>query len=172
MADMTRSKMREREASPGVKYEIAYQSRGDFLAQNETGQVLVKESDRDWEWCRQGYLKWYLMEKEYNTVLQDWWVFIHDIKKVSGKHRHQGGLILFIIEGRGATEVNGELFEWKKGDCVLLPLHPDGIEHKHYNFGDEPAKWLAFIHIPTWNYVASELKQLEVSQEFQQRGGR
>ena len=62
---------------------------------------------------------------------------------------------------------NGKSLEVSAGDCVLLPMHPDGIEHKHYNYGTEPAKWLAFIHIPTWNHVASELTQIEVSQAFQ-----
>ena len=168
MADLTRTQTREQEACPGLKYDTAYKSRGDFVDHGMTGQIVVKDSDREWELSRQGFLKWYILEKEYpETVLNDWWVFIHDIKKQSGKHRHQGGLVLFIIEGRGATEVNGEIFEWEKGDCVLLPMHPDGIEHKHYNRGTEPAKWLAFIHIPTWNHVCSELTQIEISQAFQ-----
>ncbi len=173
MADVTRTRTREREAIPALKYDIAYQKRGDFVDHSMTGQIVVKETDREWELCRQGYLKWYILESEYpETVLNDWWVFVHDIKKVSGKHRHQGGLVLFIIEGRGATEVNGEIIEWEKGDCVLLPMHPDGVEHKHYNYGTEPAQWLAYIHIPTWNHVASELQQIEVNQDFQAKAGR
>ncbi len=172
MADMTRTKSRELEAGPALKYDWAYKSRGDFAELGMNGQIVVKDSDREWELNRQGHIKWYLLEKEYpETALQDWWVFIHDIKKVSGKHRHQGGLVLFIIEGHGATEVNGELIEWRKGDCVMLPMHPKGLEHKHYNYGTEPAKWLAFIHIPSFNHVASELVQIEISPDFQQQSG-
>ncbi|TAK69278.1 MAG: hypothetical protein EPO19_07475, partial [Betaproteobacteria bacterium] len=102
MADMTRTKSRELEAGPALKYDWAYKSRGDFAELGMNGQIVVKDSDREWELNRQGHIKWYLLEKEYpETALQDWWVFIHDIKKVSGKHRHQGGLVLFIIEGHG-----------------------------------------------------------------------
>ncbi|MBI4968004.1 MAG: cupin domain-containing protein [Rhodospirillales bacterium] len=170
MADLTRTRSREQEAPPALKYDMAYQKRGDFIEHGETSKVLVRDTDREWELCRQGHIKWYILEHEYpETALNDWWVFVHDIKKVSGKHRHQGGLVLFIIEGHGATEVNGELIEWEKGDCVLLPMDPNGIEHKHYNYGTEPAKWLAFIHIPTWDHVASELVQIEISQDFQQK---
>jgi len=170
VADLTRTKMREQEPNPGLKYDIAYQKRGDFISHSMTGQVVIKDSDREWELSRQGYLKWYILENEYpETVLNDWWVFVHDIKKESGKHRHQGGLVLFIIEGRGATELNGEIIEWEKGDCVLLPMDPVGCEHKHYNYGSEPAKWLAFIHVPSWDHVASELVQIEVNQDFQSR---
>lgn len=173
MVDLTRTRTREQEAAPGLKYDVAYQKRGDFIEHGMTGQIVIRDSDREWELARQGYLKWYILEHEYpETVLNDWWVFVHDIKKVSGKHRHQGGLVLFIIEGRGATELNGELIEWEEGDCVLLPMHPEGCEHKHYNYGGEPAKWLAFIHIPSWDHVASELVQLEVNQDFLQKTGR
>jgi len=72
----------------------------------------------------------------------------------------------FIIEGRGATECNGEIIEWEKGDCVLLPFDPDGVEHAHYNYGSEPAKWLALIYWPLWDYVASELVQTRVNENF------
>ena len=89
-------------SNPASKYDIGYQKRGDFIDHSMTGQIVIKDSDREWELSRQGYLKWYILENEYpETVLNDWWVFVHDIKKVSGKHRHQGGLVLFILEGRG-----------------------------------------------------------------------
>lgn len=173
MVDLTRTRVREQEAAPALKYDIAYQKRGDFIDHSMTGQIVIKDSDREWELSRQGYLKWYILENEYpETVLNDWWVFVHDIKKQSGKHRHQGGLVLFILEGRGATELNGEIIEWEKGDCVLLPMDPVGCEHKHYNYGSEPAKWLAFIYIPFWDHVASELVQLEVNADFQSRQGK
>ena len=174
MADLTKTRSREQEASPGLKYDACYQKRADFVEHSMTGKIVIKDSDREWELSRQGYLKWYILEDEFpETVLNEWWVFVHDIKKESGKHRHQGGLVLFILEGRGATEVNDELIEWEKGDCVLLPMHPDRCVHKHYNYGGEPAKWLAFIYIPAWNHVASELVQLEINEDFQnQRAGR
>lgn len=173
MADLTRTKSREMEAVPGLKYDQAYDSRGAFVELAMNGKVVIKDSDREYELNRQGWVKWYLLEKEYpDTVLQDWWVFIHDIKREgSGKHRHQGGLVLFIIAGHGATEVNGEIIEWHEGDCVMLPLHPKGLDHKHWNYGTEPAKWLAFIYVPAWDHVSSEMQQLEFSPDFQRKSG-
>ena len=172
MADVTRTRTREQEAAPGLKYDIAYAKRGQFVEHGNNGVIVIKDSDREWEMSRQGFLKWYMMEDVFpETVLRDWWVFIHDIKRQSGQHRHQGGLVLFVIEGKGATECNNEMIEWEEGDCILLPFHPDGLVHRHFNRGDKPAKWLAFIHMPTWNHVASELSQLEEMQEFKQRSG-
>jgi len=167
MENLTRTKSREQEAAPMLNYDFSFKNRSDFVARGMNGQIVRKDSEIEWELNRQGFLKYYLMGTNIpGTALQDWMVFVHDVKKVSGKHRHQGGLVLFIIEGRGATEVNGEIIEWEKGDCVLLPLHPDGVDHKHFNRGSEPAKWLAFIHIPTFNHLAAEMTQTEINPDF------
>ena len=166
MAELTRTRSRERETIPGSEYERALQEIAAFVELGKTGTVVVRDAERDWELCRQGTVKFYLVPGEFpETVLQDWYVFIHDIKKQSGKHRHQGGLVLFVIEGKGATEVNGEMVEWEEGDLILLPLDPNGIEHKHYNRGEGTAKWLALIYKPVFDHVASELTQTEVYSE-------
>lgn len=167
MADLTRTRSREQEATPEGNYDFALRNRAEFVARGTNGQIVIRDSEREWELNRQGFIKYFLMGTKYpEPALNDWMVFVHDVKKESGKHRHQGGLVLFILEGRGATEVNGEVIEWEKGDCVLLPLHPDGVDHKHFNRGNEPAKWLAFIHIPTWDHLASEMTQTEINPGF------
>ena len=172
MADATKTRTRETEAAPGSKYEYCYSQRGEFVEKGKNGTIVIKDSDREWEISRQGHLKFYLVDTQYpETALSDWWVFVHDIKRQSGMHRHQGGLVLFVLEGKGATECNGEMIEWEEGDCILLPFHPDGLAHRHFNRGSEPAKWLAFIHLPTWNHVASEMSQIEEMQEFKERMG-
>jgi mannose-6-phosphate isomerase-like protein (cupin superfamily) len=167
MVEEVRTRQRERETVPGSEYERALEEVSRFVERGKNGTITVRDSDRDWELCRQGVVKFYLVKDEYpETVLQDWFVFVHDIKKQSGKHRHQGGLVLFVIEGEGSTEVNGELIDWEEGDCILLPLHPDGIEHVHFNRGNGNARWLAFVYEPCFNHVASELSQSAVYSGF------
>ena len=39
-------------------------------------------------------------------------------------HRHQGGLALFVLDGRGHTIVNGVTHDWEAGDLILLPVAP------------------------------------------------
>ena len=172
MSEKQKVRTRERETVPGSKYEAIYDQRAEFVERQKNGTIVVHEADRDWEIARQGHLKFYLLPWAHpDTVLHEWFVFVHDVKKQSGKHRHQGGLVLFVIEGLGATEVNGELVEWEEGDCILLPLHPDGIEHVHFNRGSGDAKWLAFIYEPVFHHVASELTQTAVMDEFTQKFG-
>ncbi|MEC9340653.1 MAG: cupin domain-containing protein [Pseudomonadota bacterium] len=172
MAEQTRDRVREREAAPGGKYEELLALRGAFNERNQNGKLLIRDSDREWEQGKQGYGKIFLMDElTPDTALRDWYVFVHDIKKQSGKHRHQGGLVLFVLEGEGSTEVNGEIIHWEEGDCILLPILPEGCEHVHFNRGNGTAKWIAFIYVPTFDAVASELVQTEVAQAFLDRYG-
>ena len=91
---------------------------------------------------------------------------MHDIKTVSGKHRHQGGLLIYVLEGKGYSIVNGERKDWQKGDLVLLPMVPGGVEHQHFNVEPEKgaARWIAFINMPIqWRPICSRSKYRRTS---------
>jgi mannose-6-phosphate isomerase-like protein (cupin superfamily) len=164
--DGTKNRTREPEPAQESNYEFCVRTTQEDLARGLNSQLVIKGDDLEWETNRQGFLKYYLMgDKNPRAALHDWMVFVHDIRRGSGKHRHQGGLVLFIIEGNGATECNGEMIEWEAGDCLLLPFDPNGVEHAHYSRGGT-AKWLAFIHYPVWDYVASELTQIRQNVNF------
>ncbi len=164
MVEKTKTSVRE----PGPEsstYEIHYKARTDFIQRQNTGKLLIKANERDWEVGRQGKTKWFLYPNVWpEHALQDWAVFQQDIVKHSGKHRHQGSLIIFVLEGRGYTVVDGMRRDWKKGDLILLPLKQGGVEHQHFNLDPgQPCKWLAMIYIPMYDQVASFTQQIELS---------
>ena len=177
MAEFERTRIREREAPTQNYYEFAIQQDQERAERNMTGRVVCKQAD-----CPQ------MPDAPRSAALlprpsasktrrsSDWIVFTHEIRTVSGKHRHQGGLIIYVIEGNGYSVVDGERCDWEKGDLVLLPLREKGVEHQHFNSNpDKPAVWMAFIHSPTHDHVASEMTQTEVSPEYkaaEERGGR
>ncbi|HSE85630.1 MAG TPA: cupin domain-containing protein [Candidatus Binatia bacterium] len=140
-----------------------------------TGQVVIRGEDCPWVMCRQALVKHYMWPSRYSrenpeTVLDDWNIFVQDIKVHSGKHRHQGGLVIYIIEGEGWSEVDGERHDWEAGDLLLLPLKPGGVEHKHYNrYDDKPAKWIAFISGALFEWGASEMVQIENHPDFKSK---
>ena len=70
----------------------------------------------------------------------------------------------------GATwVVDGERFDWSKGDLLLLPLRPGGVEHQHFNLEEgKGCRWIAFSYQPVSIHVASELTQLKESPQFNQ----
>lgn len=172
MSEKTRSRTREAEPIKSEPYEQAMRWRQEFVQRQMNGVVHVKEGDRDWELCRQGYVKFMLHPIAHpETVLHDWYLFCFDVRKQSGMHRHQGGLIIFALKGEGATEVDGELVEWKAGDMILLPIKPNGVAHRHFQRSKEPAKWLAILYSPMWDHCGSDMTQLELSPEFKQAFG-
>ncbi len=168
MSEIERIRKKIKERGSIDCYETALNLRKEFSERQMNGEVIVRATDREWELSKQGLIKYYLMPGQYkDNTLHDWYVFVHNINKSSGRHRHQGGLVLYIIEGKGASEVDGEIIEWEAGDLVLLPVKSGGVEHKHFNSDpNKECRWIAFIYIPLWDHVASELTQIEVSQKF------
>jgi len=170
MAEIERTRTRERERPTQNPYEIALQQDRAFAERQMLGRIVVKFADCPQELSRQGRLRFYLDPTIEDTPLRNWVVFTHEVRQVSGKHRHQGGLVIYVIDGKGYSVVDGERVDWEKGDLLLLPLRPNGVEHQHFNaMPGHPAVWMAFIHQPMREYVASEMTQTEVSPEYRQQ---
>jgi gentisate 1,2-dioxygenase len=168
MAEGERTRVRERGAIPKTLYEQFLQARRDFHERQETGQVVIKSGDREAQQNRQGKILYYLNPFEYkNTPLQDWAVFTQDIRTHSGKHRHQGGIVIYVLDGEGYSIVDGERIDWKRGDLLLLPIKPHGVEHQHFNLRQgQECKWMAFVYFPIMEHVAMEITQIEVSPDY------
>ena len=170
MAEIERTRIRERERPTQNPYELALQQDKAFGERQMMGRIVVKLADCQQELSRQGRLRFYLDPTVDDTPLRNWVVFTHEVRTVSGKHRHQGGLVIYVIDGKGYSVVDGERVDWEKGDLLLLPMRPNGVEHQHFNATPgQPALWMAFIHQPTREYVASEMTQTEVSPEYRQQ---
>ena len=127
------------------------------------GKVVVKKSDRPLQNTRQGTLRYYLHNLvHHDTVLKDWRIHMHEIHAHSGKHNHQGTTALFVLDGEGYTIVDGEKVEWKKGDLILLPIKPGGVDHQHFNRDpNKPARWLALSYRPFKEAMAQFIEQKE-----------
>ena len=168
MAEIERTRERERPPLSDNPYERVMRQRAAMLERNKTGPIVVRKAERPLQQARQGKLRYYLEPITHpETPLQMWRVFTHEIKTKSGKHRHQGGLVIYVLEGKGYSIVEGERLDWEKGDLVLLPLHPNEVEHQHFNLDPEkPSVWCAFIHLPIQEYLASDLQQMENSPDF------
>ena len=168
MSEIERTRTREREPGAITPYDIFMRSRREFLERQETGQIVIHLEDREYFVTRQGKLLNYLNgDIHKNTPLQDWRVFTHSLITHSGKHRHQGGLVIYVIEGSGYSVVDGERVDWEAGDLLLLPIKKGGVEHQHFNSnpGSE-CHWVAFSYMPFFDYNASEFTQTEVSPMF------
>lgn len=163
--ELTRTK--EAEAIGFDIYDAGFQHDARLRQRAVEGKVVIRYADRPWQQGRQGRIKFYLHVMLDDTAVTPWRLFVHDIRTHSGKHRHQGGLAIYVIEGKGWTVVDGVRHDWEAGDLILLPVKPRGCEHQHFN-GEpgKPCKWLALIFSPYKDSLGSEMEQKEVSPDF------
>jgi len=152
-------------------YEAAILEQKRHIERQKKGLVLIKSEDRPWQQARQGKLKYYLIPSLYpDTVLQSWRVFVHEITTQSGKHRHQGGVSIYVLEGKGYTIADGKRIDWEEGDLILLPIKPGGVEHQHFNLSKKPSRWIAFVYLPLIDHIAHHLEQVETAPEAKEGG--
>lgn len=152
--------------------ERLHQYAENTAARAQRGKVVVRGGAEPWGQNRQAFIKRYLFTpwvvgEPAETPSDDWRVFVQDIRVHSGSHRHQGGLLIYVLEGEGYSVVEGERHDWEAGNLLLLPLKPGGVEHQHFNkHPDKPAKWIAFINSPQFSWGASDMVQVKQHPEW------
>ncbi|MDO8689812.1 MAG: hypothetical protein Q7R39_07340 [Dehalococcoidia bacterium] len=115
MAEREAIRVREAEAVSLNVYEEGFKYDADLRERAVKGRVVIRGKDRPWQQSRQGLIKFYLHAVLDDTSVGTWRFFVHDIRSHSGKHRHQGGLAIYVIEGRGWTVVDGQRHDWEEG---------------------------------------------------------
>lgn len=64
----------------------------------------------------------------------------------SNRHRHTYETIIYILAGRGYSEIEDRRIEWEAGDAIYIPVW---AWHHHVNLdSDNPAKYLACENAP------------------------
>jgi gentisate 1,2-dioxygenase len=119
--------------------EELFKQRDQWREGMKNAMSLVKGQKLDWEINRQGKMKWYLHPAMKDRAIRSLVVFMQEIPpgSRSGKQKHQGGLVHYILEGKGYTVINGVKHDWEAGDVVVLPIFPDGLQYQHFNADPE-----------------------------------
>jgi gentisate 1,2-dioxygenase len=145
------TRVRMRGPKPGTTRERSYwgyMDRMKRLVARERGCVVVRGAERAFAVSPIGRLKDYInAELDTDTAVNQWFVFSHEVRTQSGAHRHQGGLLLYCLSGRGYTTLNDTRAEYEAGDLLLMPILPGGVHHQHFNAdpGGPPCRWIAFL---------------------------
>ncbi len=143
----------------------------------KSGIQVVKRSELPLENNRQGLMRWYMHPDIDDTILKTLMFFVQEIPpgSRSGRLMFQGGQVMFIIEGRGHTLIDGVKYAWEARDVVSLPLKRDGIVVQHFNDDpDNPARFIAAE--PNWFACTgvdrgSGFEQLEDSPDYRAKSG-
>ena len=112
--------------------------------QRKSAVQVVRLSELPLESNEQGLMRWYLHPAITDTVLSTLSIYRQEIPpgSRSGRLKFQGGQILFIVEGRGHTMLDGVKHAWEAGDVVNLPCKRDGIVVQHFNDDPDEARGL------------------------------
>ncbi len=126
---------------------------GELLAdrrkKNREGKVHIKYSQAEWQMAKMGKTLYYAHPMMQDHAIRDWCVFLHEIRWKAGRHTHQGGVLIYILQGTGYTTMDGERVDWKAGDLLVLPIQPGGVSHQHFSTDkDRPARFVAFLYMP------------------------
>lgn len=167
---MERERVKEPDTDQISDYEKSMRHYQEWADRQKSGELLIRGDKRDYQVSRQGFIKYYMNALFTDTALSSWAVFEHLIKNQSGRHKHQGGIIIYALEVQGSTEVNGEVLEWKAGDLLLLPIQPSGCTHQHWNRDtSKGCRWVAFNDLLVSRTIANAIEQVS---EMPDRRGR
>lgn len=79
--------------------------------------------------------------------------------QLTNKHRHTYETLLYVIEGTGYTEIEGERVDWKAGDAVYIP---SWAWHCHQNKSTTAqAKYIACENAPQLQNLGVALREEE-----------
>jgi hypothetical protein len=169
--ERTRLRERDRDLEASHPYEVLFSAFKERRKSADTGQIVFKGKDLPWQQSRQGRSKYYLhIRGEATQALRDWYVFAKDIHTQSGRHTHQGGLVIYVTRGQGYSILDGEKLPWKPGSLMILPVKPGGVDHVHYNDlpEGESAQWIAFVFLPFLHATGSMLEQVQEQPNWRQ----
>ena len=107
---------------------------------------LIKGKDLPWESNKQGIMRWYMHPLLKTLCINTMKLFVQEIPpgSRSGRLHHPGNQVMYVLEGRGYTVLDGQKHHWAKNDVVQLPLRVKGVTVQHFNSDpDQPARFVA-----------------------------
>ena len=125
--------------------EWLYQLRDRQREQQGKGAWLIKGRDLPWEINRQGKMKWFLHPAIDNTAIRSMIVFEQEIAPGgrSGAQKTPGGSVMYILQGKGYTLLDGVRHDWQAEDLVNIPIRAQGVVVQHVN--TDPRRPVRFV---------------------------
>jgi len=155
--------------------EWLYRLRDRQREHQREGAWLIKGRDLPWENNRQGKMKWFLHPALDNTAIRSMIVFEQEIPPGgrSGAQKTPGGSVLYILEGRGYTLLDGVRHDWQAEDLVNIPIRAEGVVVQHVNA--DPRRRVRFVSADL-NLVdilgvdrGAEFEQIEPSSDWNEK---
>src|ERR1700733_14753649 len=105
-------------------WDALFDLRDKQRAEKRGGIQVIKGARLPVEVNRQGLMRWYQHPEINDTVLSTLLVFQQEIPpgSRSGRMKFGGNQVMYILEGKGYTLIDGVRHDWAVGDVVNLPM--------------------------------------------------
>ena len=140
MADQPQRSPDEPLGMPGATREDnlldwLYKLRDKQREQKKQSAWLIKGKDLNWERNSQGKMKWYLHPALDDACIRSMLFFQQEIPPGgrTGAQMTPGGAVMFIMQGRGYTTLDGVRHDWEAEDVVNIPIRTNGVVVQHFN---------------------------------------
>src|SRR5262249_38409976 len=132
---MVMSEERTKRLSQTNFWDEILKLRDQQRAQRKNGLMVIKGSELPREINRQGLIRCYLHPPLTAPFLNTHDFFEQEIPpgSRSGMLKFQGEQVMYILEGKGYTLIDGVKHHWEAGDVLNLPLRKQGIIVQHVN---------------------------------------
>ncbi|HEX6198408.1 MAG TPA: cupin domain-containing protein [Jiangellaceae bacterium] len=124
-------------------WHVQTERRKAFLEQwRENRRTLVRYVDLTWHTTARRMREAVYMGVDGGSPTRTLDAVLHEVAPgtTSTIQRHSWDAILFMTEGTGWTEVDGQRYDWRPWDAVHVPAWS---WHRHGNDGSEPARFLS-----------------------------
>lgn len=132
------------------EYDRTIQLAEESERRAQSGAVVMHTKDLKLEHLKsRGRKRAYISEPQIlGSMVQTMALFIAEIDPGSqtGRHRHFNEAMIYILEGKGHSLIDGKRYDWGQGDVVSVPLYS---WHQHVNDDPErPVRYLGITNIP------------------------
>ena len=112
-----------------------YALRDKQREQKKKSAWLIRGTDLPWERNRQGKMKWYLHPALDDACIRSMMFFQQEIPPGgrTGAQKTPGGAVMYIMQGRGYTLLDGVRYDWEAEDVVNIPIRTTGVVVQHVN---------------------------------------
>lgn len=156
----------------GTLLDDMFRRRDQWRKETLGAPLVIKKRSLPQERNRMGLYRWYVHPSFTHVACRHTLLWGHEIPpgSRSGKQKHQGGRVHYVLEGRGYTILDDKRYDWEKGDLILLPVKVGGCIFQHFNADPkEPAELIATE--PNWTSIlgvdmAGGFEQLEPSPDY------
>ncbi len=114
--------------------------RDEQRQQRRSALQVIKRDELPVELNPHGLMRWYLHPFIDDTTIRALIFYSQEIPpgSRSGKQKHPGELIFYVVSGRGHTLIDGVRHPWKTDDVFTIPTREHGTVFQHFN--DDPER--------------------------------